>query len=106
MGLDGAAYPLGDAAQRAGGVHDAELQLPEQEIKLEDPKGTVFYRAPRGGKNGTPFLCLNLRCMDLVRSLHDKLEHIRAYFCVIQTTNLCNADFRHQNGVFPEVEAG
>ena len=137
-------YPLGDTAQQAGGAHEAELQLPEQEIKpntspvyltikrafdiiasflmllllspimlltalaikLEDPKGTVFYRAPRGGKNGTPFLCLNLRCMELVRRLHEILGYIRTYFCMIQTTNFHNVHFRHQNGVFPAVETG
>lgn len=26
-------------------------------IKLEDPKRKVFYNAPRGGKNGVPFIC-------------------------------------------------
>lgn len=26
-------------------------------IKIETPKGKVFYNAPRGGKNGVPFIC-------------------------------------------------
>ena len=32
-------------------------------IKIEDPKGTVFYSAPRGGKDGIPFLCYKYRSM-------------------------------------------
>ena len=32
-------------------------------IKIEDPKGLVFYNAPRGGKNGVPFLCRKYRSM-------------------------------------------
>lgn len=32
-------------------------------IKIEDPKGKVFYNAPRGGKDGKPFLCAKFRSM-------------------------------------------
>ncbi len=32
-------------------------------IKIEDPKGAVFYNAPRGGKDGVPFLCRKFRSM-------------------------------------------
>lgn len=32
-------------------------------IKIEDPKGKVFYNAPRGGKGGTPFICHKFRSM-------------------------------------------
>lgn len=32
-------------------------------IKLEDPKGKVFYKAPRGGKNGVAFPCYKFRSM-------------------------------------------
>lgn len=32
-------------------------------IKIEDPGGSVFYNAPRGGKDGVPFLCRKFRSM-------------------------------------------
>lgn len=32
-------------------------------IKIEDPKGKVFYNAPRGGKDGVPFICHKFRSM-------------------------------------------
>lgn len=32
-------------------------------IKIEDPKGSVFYNAPRGGKDGVPFMCRKYRSM-------------------------------------------
>ena len=32
-------------------------------IKLEDPRGKVFYNAPRGGKDGVPFVCHKFRSM-------------------------------------------
>ena len=32
-------------------------------IKIEDPKGSVFYNAPRGGKDGVPFVCRKYRSM-------------------------------------------
>ena len=32
-------------------------------IKVEDPKGRVFYTAPRGGKHGVPFPCYKFRSM-------------------------------------------
>lgn len=32
-------------------------------IKIEDPKGTVFYNAPRSGKDGIPFTCHKFRSM-------------------------------------------
>jgi Sugar transferases involved in lipopolysaccharide synthesis len=32
-------------------------------IKVEDPKGKVFYNAPRGGQYGRPFLCYKFRSM-------------------------------------------
>ena len=33
-------------------------------IKIEDPKEKVFYNAPRGGKDGLPFICHKFRSMN------------------------------------------
>ncbi len=56
--------------------------------------------------HNTRLLMENLRWMENVRSLHEKLELIGDLFCTIQTTNLHNADFRHQSAGFPAVETG
>lgn len=39
------------------------LLLAALAIKIEDPKGKVFYNALRGGKDGVPFLCRKFRSM-------------------------------------------
>lgn len=75
-------------------------------IVIDSPGASPFFIQERVGRDGKKFKFLNLRCMELVRSLHDKSEHIRDYFCTIQTTNFRSADFRHPNGVFPAVEIG
>lgn len=69
-------------------------------IVIDSPGASPFFVQERVGRNGKRFRFYNLRSMDLVRRLHEKLKHIRAYFCAIKTTNLHNANFRHLNGVF------
>ena len=74
-------------------------------IMIKDP-GNPLYFQKRVGKGGRPIFVANLRSMELVRILHDILGYIKAYFCIIHTTNFHNVHFRHQNRVFPEVETG
>ncbi len=40
-------------------------------IKIDDPKGNVLYCAPRGGKNGRPFVCYKFR------SMHSNADEIK-----------------------------
>ena len=74
-------------------------------IKVEDPHGRVVYKAPRGGKNREPFMCLNLRWMKTIDNLHRECAVNWPVSCAAIATKRTRRGFRHQFGCFKLIAA-
>lgn len=74
-------------------------------IKVEDPKGKVFYSQARTGYLGRKFHCHNLRWMQVVCELHKIQATIQTIICRRYTEFLLSSDFRHSIAGFAGVFA-
>lgn len=74
-------------------------------IKIEDPHGKVFYKAPRGGKDRVPFACYNLRWMKTIDDSHREWAARRPVSCATRIIQKPERGFRHQSGHFKPAAA-
>ena len=67
-------------------------------IWLDSPGASPIFAQERIGRDGKPFMFLNLRCMQVVHRLHNIMAHHSIISCLKSTMLSRLSDFRHSSG--------